>query len=148
MENQVTGVYPAAYQNAQIYNTGNVQNQEEIKVFKGQQQPNSDTVSFSGSEEKVSGGNKFLSGAASLVIPGLGQLINGEGKKGLKHFLGQLGLETGAITLGCVATHLAETGGSKTGKIAAGVGAAALGIGAIVNAVKSCIDAAKNAKNK
>ncbi len=103
-----------------------------------------DTVEISANTKKASKGDKVLAGGASFLFSGVGQLLNGEGKKGAKFF----GKEVlfNALTAG--GSFLAFTAGGKNPKVKAAAGIALAltgGIAAIVNKVQCVLDAVKNA---
>lgn len=98
-----------------------------------------DTLELSSKESgtvKSSKAKKIGTGLASALYPGLGQLINGEAKKGAKFFFGQFALDMAA---GLGAAALA-TAGSPVSLVIGGIGIlahAGIGIASIVDAVKN-----------
>ena len=82
---------------------------------------------------------------ASLLVPGLGQAIDGRGKKGLKYFLTDVASMTASSLLAFLATNACKNG-SRTGAIAAGVGAVVTSIACLVNKIKNVADAYQGEK--
>ncbi len=85
---------------------------------------------------KASTGKKIGLGIASALIPGLGQLVDGDGKKAAKYFL----TEVGASVAGYAA--LALIGPSPIGLAVMGLSS----VVGVINYIGSIVDAAKNAK--
>ena len=105
-------------------------------------------VSFKGncnckSCQKKTGG--ALPAICSVPVSGLGQLVDGRGRKGAKYFL----TTYGSYALGGLLSSLAMVAnnkGSKAGAIAAGIGSVAALFAGGVSHIASIIDAAKGEK--
>ena len=97
-----------------------------------------DKVEITEKENKASISDKIIKGAASLMVPGFGQLTNDEGSKAAKHFVSAAALTalTGATYMHGILKQ------SRTAVNAAGI----LGVMGMAVRVLSTIDAAKNAK--
>lgn len=92
-------------------------------------------------KEKSSLSKKIGVGLASIALPvGIGQVINGEPKKGLKFFAKQMACGV-ACGIGFALAATATTAALSTAGIAmfgiAGIGAAINGVACIVDAVKN-----------
>ncbi len=90
-----------------------------------------DSIELSTKKEitkEASTAKKVGVGLASLVLPGLGQLINGQGKKGAIQFISNAALRTGTTALAVACPPVAAV---------LLLGSIALNVGSIVDAVKN-----------
>lgn len=79
-------------------------------------------------KKKASIAKKVGVGLASRYLPGLGQVINGQGKKGAIQFISNTALKTAAIAFAFTCPHVSAV---------LSLGRIALNVGSIVDAVKN-----------
>lgn len=91
-------------------------------------------------EEKY---NPAVMGLCSFLIPGLGQMISGEGGRGVGHLLGTIALGGGGTALLAANAALAEQGARS---IALGIGGLVCYAGVLALDIYSIVDAVKVAK--
>ncbi len=116
-----------------VYSAQGVENAKNVKTnCKVDLSDPVDTAVFAtkavAEKPEASTGKKIGVGVGSAILPGFGQLINGEGRKAAGHFFGNLGLRVAAGMFAFSCPPLA---------VACSIGALVLGIGSIVDAVKN-----------
>ena len=129
-----------ATQNTQALNATEKTENTQLQPQKVDLSDPIDTVEFSlkSSEPKSKGSTskKIGVGIASALYPGLGQLANGDGKKGAKFFFGQMASDIAfsALTIALAATNPAV---ALAAGLAGGLTHLGISIGSIVDAVKN-----------
>ena len=126
-------------QSAQVSNISPAFQGKKVQEAKINLEQEADSVEFSTkasdkTKSQASQVKKIAIGASSMFVPGLGQLINGDGKSAAKHFFGSVGCTAG-LYAGAVLAAANPVVGIGLAAVG-GIGAAAISLHSIINAYK------------